>query len=297
MWSGDAGSRYADVTLMEGSRLDGTAGRPANLGRHDDWGAGGAYESYMGRWSARIAERFVAWLRVPPGRRWLDIGCGTGALSAAILDACAPSAVVGIEPSAGFRAAAAERLPDPRFTLVVGDAADLAVAGPPFDAIASNLVLNFVPHPPAAARVMFEATSPGGLTAACVWDYAGGLEFVRLFWDAASSLDDAAAELDEGKRFPLCARGPLSALFSEAGFVDVETDRITIPTVFHDFDDLWEPFTLGEGPAPGYVSSLPRDGRERLRRALMDRTKRESDGRIVLEASAWAVRGTRPQDS
>jgi trans-aconitate methyltransferase len=273
------------------------AGRAADAGRHDDWGGGGAYESYMGRWSARLAERFVAWLRVPPGQRWLDVGCGTGALSGAILDACGPSAVVGIEPSDGLRAAAAERLPDSRFTVVAGDAADLATASPPFDAVVSNLVLNFVPRPPAIARVMLDATSPGGLTAACVWDYAGGLEFVRLFWDVASSLDNAAAELDEGKRFPLCAPGPLGELFTEAGFVDVETDRITIPTVFHDFDDFWEPFTLGQGPAPGYVTSLPPDRRERLRRALMDRAKQESDGRVVLEASAWAVRGTRSEDS
>lgn len=265
--------------------------------RHDNWGEGSAYESYMGRWSTRLAERFVAWLAVPEGRRWLDVGCGTGALSAAILDSRRPSAVVGVEPADGFRAAAAARLPDPRFSVLPGDAADLSHAAPPFDAVVSGLVLNFVPDATEAARAMFEATSAGGLTAACVWDYAAGMEFIGLLWGAAKSLDGAVGELDEGERFPICAPGPLRNLFTEAGFVDVETDRITIATVFRDFEDLWVPFTLGQGSAPGYVASLSDVEREQLRHAMMDRADTASDGSIALEASAWAVRGTRPAKS
>ena len=265
--------------------------------RHDNWGDGEAYESYMGRWSARVAERFLAWLDVPAGRRWLDVGCGTGALSAAILDSRQPSAVVGIEPADGFRAAAAERLPDPRFTVVPGDAADLSPSAPPFEVIVSGLALNFVPDSTAAARAMFEATSPGGLTAAYVWDYASGMEFVALLWDVARSLDEGAGALDEGKRFPLRAPGPLRALFGEAGFANVVTERITIATVFRDFDDLWVPFTLGQGSAPGYVSSLSDAEREQVRRAMMERAPAASDGSIALQASAWAVRGTRSTGS
>jgi SAM-dependent methyltransferase len=275
---------------MRGGRTTTTS---ASQRQHDEWSVGDAYESYMGRWSEQLAPRFLGWLGVPPGRRWLDIGCGTGALSAAILESCRPSAVVGVEPSEGFRAAAVARLRDPRFTVVAGAASDLAPAAPLFDAVVSSLVLNFVPDEQAAARSMFDAASPSGVAAACVWDYAEGLGFVRLFWDAATELDERAAQLDEGRRFPICAPAPLRDLFAQAGFADVEVARITIPTVFDSVDDLWKPFTLGQGPAPGYASSLGADELEQLRQAVMNRTEPEADGRVVLQASAWAVRGTR----
>jgi SAM-dependent methyltransferase len=257
----------------------------------DTWERGDPYERYVGRWSRRMAPRFLAWLAVPAGQRWLDVGCGTGALCAAIADHGSPASLAGVEPSAGFLETAQRHLAG-QATLRGGNAAAIPFDGGAFDAVVSGLVLNFVPDPRAALAEMARVTRSGGVIAAYVWDYAGGMELMRAFWDAAVALDPDAARLDEGPRFPLCRPEALAQLFSAAGLQGVTTIALDIPTTFESFDDYWQPFLGGQGPAPAYAMSLDEASRARLRDRLCERLSPRADGLIVLNARAWAVRGT-----
>jgi SAM-dependent methyltransferase len=256
------------------------------------WAVGGAYEPYVGRWSRLVAQDFLVWLGVADGSVWLDVGCGTGALSQTVLTAADPAAVVGIDPSAGYLAYAREQLADPRVGFVVADARRLPLADGRFDAVVSGLVLNFVPDPAKAVREMARVTRAGGRVAAYVWDYAGRMELIRFLWDAAAAIDPAAVELDEGRRFGLCQPGPLAGLFEDAELAGVEVRPIEVPTRFRDFDDYWTPFLGGQGPAPGYVMALDEAQRAALREELRARLPVAADGSIPLGARAWAVRAT-----
>ena len=160
-----------------------------------------------------------------------------------------------------------------------------------FDAVVSGLVLNFLPNPEEALASMRERLHPAGTVAAYVWDYAEGMEFLRLFWEEAAAVDARAQSLDEGRRFAICRAPALEALFGAAGLVQVESRALEIPTDFAGFDDYWAPFLRGTGPAPGYVASLDPTSRELLRDRLTRRLQAEPDGAIRLRARAWAVRG------
>lgn len=256
----------------------------------DNWYSGDPYEQYVGRWSRRVAPKFLDWLALPPGLRWLDVGCGTGALSAAILDQCAPASVSAIEPSQGFLKAAQQRLGS-RVTFQQGGAAELAYADASFDVTVSGLVLNFIADGRAGLAAMRRVTRPGGCIAGYVWDYSGKMELMRYFWDAAVELDPAAGGLDEGVRFPLCRPGALADLFERAGLANVVTDAIDVETPFADFDDYWRPFLGGNGPAPAYAMSLDEPARARLRERIHERLPIGADGSLQLIARAWAVRG------
>lgn len=261
--------------------------------RRDVWASGALYEPYVGRWSRLVARELLAWLAIPPGGRWLDVGCGTGALSASILAHAAPCAVVGIDPSAGYVAYAQEQVRDPRARFEVGDARALPYEPGAFDAVASGLVLNFVPEPDRAVAEMARVSRAGGTVAAYVWDYAGRMELMRHFWDAAVALDPAAFALDEGRRFPLCQPGPLADFFRGAGLGDVEVRAIDVPTVFRDFEDYWSPFLGGQAPAPGYAMALDEESRATLRERIRAGLPFAPNGSIHLIARAWAARGTR----
>ncbi|MDP4500400.1 class I SAM-dependent methyltransferase [Nonomuraea turcica] len=258
---------------------------------HEVWARGDAYGFFMGRWSRRVAAAFVPWLGVPPGRRWLDAGCGTGALSAAVLAAADPAEVTGVDPAEGFIGHARAQIADARARFEVGDATSLSFPAGRFDAVVSGLVLNFVPEPARAVAEFARVAAPGATVAAYVWDYAEGMAMLRYFWDAATVLDPAAATLDEGARFPLCRPERLGELWTGTGLSSVAVEPIEVPTVFADFDDYWMPFLGGQGPAPGYVMALAEDHRTALRDALRRRLPTGPDGSIALTARAWAVRG------
>ena len=260
----------------------------------DRWSSGDAYEPYVGRWSRLIARAFLDWLAISPGAGWSDIGCGTGALSQAILERGAPRQVVGIDPSDDYLQHARARLTDPRTSFRLGDAQNLPAADAEFDAVVSGLVLNFVPDARRAVSEMRRITRPGGTVAAYVWDYAGRMECMRYFWDAAVALDPGAVELDEGRRFPLATPTALADLFTAAGCRAVASRAVDVPTVFEDFQDYWSPFLGGQGPAPGYCMALPEERRAALRERLEARLPLQPDGRIHLTARAWAVKGTTP---
>jgi SAM-dependent methyltransferase len=264
-----------------------------HVGRTDSWDSSDAYEPYVGRWSRLVARKFLVWLAVPPGGRWLDVGCGTGAIAQTILALAAPSRVVGVDPSPAYVASARERVNDPRAEFEVEDAHHLQSAPASFDAVVCGLVLNFVAEPDRALSEMTRVARPGGTVAAYVWDYAEGMQMMRHFWDAAGELDPRAQELDEGRRFPLCRPEPLTDLFRAAGLDKVEVRAIHVPTVFRDFEDYWSPFLGGQGPAPGYAMSLGQEQRARLRERIRAGLLTNPQGEYHLVARAWAVQGVR----
>lgn len=257
----------------------------------DNWLQGDAYDRYIGRWSLQLAPLFLSWLAIPPGRRWLDVGCGTGALSAAILAHGHPATLTGVEPSEGFLSAARQHLPA-SVRLAAGNAAAIPLQDAQVDVVVSGLVLNFVPDVPAALAEMSRVAAPGGTVAAYVWDYAEGMEMLRHFWDAAAQLDSAAAPLHEGRRFGLCRPEALRSAFEQAGLRDVGVAPLEIATPFTGFDDYWQPFLGAQGPAPAYVASLSEEQRLRLREALHARLPVAADGTLALRARAWAVRAS-----
>jgi SAM-dependent methyltransferase len=261
------------------------------VAKHDAWSAGDSYNAYMGRWSKKIAERFLDWLDADDNLDWLDVGCGTGALSSTILTRCAPRSLAGIEQSAGFVATARRDINDARVTFEVGDAQFLPFDDESRDMVVSALVLNFVPDMPKALSEMKRVVRSDGTVAFYVWDYpGGGMEFMNAFWRAAISLDPAAVGFGEGKRFPFCTPTGLTELVSNAGLRSAQCIAIEVPTIFDSFDDFWRPFTLGAGPAPGYCVSLPETSREELRKKLSNELPRGDNGSIAFNARAWAIR-------
>jgi len=256
----------------------------------DAWEQGSSYERYVGRWSREVAPLFLSWLQVPSGSRWLDVGCGTGALCATIVDRCAPASVTGVEPSEGFLRTASEHLAG-RVMLHRGSATAIPLGNASVDAVVSGLVLNFVDDQLAAVLEMSRVTAPGGTIGAYLWDYAGRMEFLRHFWNAARAFDETSTQLDEGVRFPLCDPEALARLFGSAGLEGVEVRAIDVPTVFASFDDFWQPFLGGQGPAPSYLMTLGTEARDALRDSIRQRLPTDDNGRIALTARAWAVRG------
>lgn len=255
----------------------------------DTWERGSPYEQYVGRWSRQVAPAFLSWLGIPSGRKWLDVGCGTGALCAAIMDHCSPSSVAGVEPSEGFLETATENLAG-RAELHQGSATAIPLGDGSVDVVVSGLVLNFVPDQRAALAEMARVTGKDGTIAAYVWDYAGKMELIRVFWDAATELDSDASSLDEGVRFPLCDPEALAKLFAGAGLQGVEVKPIDVTTRFSSFDDYWQPFLGGQGPAPAYAMSLDEAARGRLRDRIQARMPAAGNGSISLTARAWAAR-------
>jgi len=254
----------------------------------DSWDQGTDYDQFMGRWSRLVAARFIADLAVPRHKQWLDVGCGTGALLTTIHEVAEPASVAGVDPSRDFVTSASD---------ATGGAADVRVAfgddlpfdDDRFDVVVSGIALNFMPDPVRALREWRRVAASGATIAVYVWDYSGGMEFLRSFWDVVVNLDPAAHGLDEGVRFPLCQPASLAAAFRQAGMEQPRIDAIDVPTVFADFDDYWQPFTRGQGPAPGYVKGLAPDDRSRLKRSLRDSLAADEQGRIHLQARAWTA--------
>ena len=268
-----------------------TVGR--GTGASDGWSSGNAYEAYVGRWSRLVSVEFLDWLAVPVGQRWLDVGCGTGALARAILDSCDPSVVVGVDASPSFVEHARATVRDARARFELASAAATGLRDGAVDVVVSGLVLNFVPDIGAALAEAKRTVVPGGVVAGYVWDYAHGMQVIRRFWDAAVAHDPTVTAIDEAARFPNAAPEPLAAAFRAAGLEVVETRPIDVPTVFSDFDDLWTPFLRGTGPAPAYVASLTDADLSAVRDRLRGSIREESDGSIRLAARAWAVRSQR----
>ena len=251
-----------------------------------------AYERFMGRWSRLVAPRLVEFSQLPESGRILDVGSGTGSLAFAIAERNTGARVLGIDPSKEYVAyATAKSAFGERTTFEVGDAQQLPYPDTSFDAAVSLLVWNFIPDPAKALREVTRVTKPAGIISAAVWDYADGMRMLRIFWDAATSLDAAAEKLDE-KHMRLCRHDELAQLWKQAGLRNVEEQPIEITTRFQSFADYWEAFLLGQGPAGAYAVSLDRAKQQALHDALKRRLALANDNQaFALPARVWAVRG------
>jgi SAM-dependent methyltransferase len=256
--------------------------------QRENWSSSDKYERYMGRWSRLVADTFVQWLNLPAHLNWLDVGCGTGALSQHIATKTNPQQVTGVDLSAGFVSDAQHNIANAKF--LVSDAQKLPLLSASFDAVVSGLVLNFVPQPQQAVHEMRRVAKSNAIVSVYVWDYAGKMEFLRYFWDAAAIVDGSAKAFDQAERFSICQPDALAQVFKEARLNNVEIHPLEIDTVFQDFDDYWQPFTLGIFPAPKYTMSLSQEKRAELRQLLQNKLPIDTDGKIPLTARVWAVR-------
>ncbi|HEY8629826.1 MAG TPA: methyltransferase domain-containing protein [Gaiellaceae bacterium] len=246
----------------------------------------GAYDAFMGRYADRLAPLLIAFAGVQRGERVLDVGCGPGSLTEALGQVVGPEQVAAVEPSEPFAAATAERVPDAE--VQVGAAESLPWAADTFDVALAQLVVNFMSDADAGVAEMRRVVHPGGTVAACTWDYSGGMTMLRTFWDAALSLDPDTP--DEARTMRYNDPDVLQELWLRAGLKAVENDALVVEVAYTGFDDYWEPFTGGVGPAGAYTSSLDADRRAALREECRRRLG-DPDGAFTLSAKAWAVKG------
>jgi SAM-dependent methyltransferase len=258
----------------------------------DSWQSGNAYDRFMGRWSALVAPKFLRWLAVPPAVRWLEVGCGTGSLTRLVLETYRPSDIIAVDSSAEFISYAQPQVNSSSARFMVGLAQSLPLNSSSCNTVVSGLLLNFVPQPAVALSEMRRVAKRGGKIGVFVWDYAAGMAMLRHFWDVAVELDKNALDFDEGRRFPICQEGELEALFREGGMKQVETTAVQITTRFESFDNYWQPFLGGVGPAPSYTARLTEPNRQELEEKLRQSLPINKDGSISLPARAWAVKGT-----
>src|SRR4051794_8808543 len=253
-----------------------------------------AYDRHIGRYSPQLAAGLIRAAGVAQGMRVLDVGCGTGALTAALARSLGAASVAAVDPSPGFAAACSARVPDA--DVREAGAESLPFPDGAFDAVLSQLVLTFVDDLPGALREMMRVTRPGGVVAAAVWDYRDGMTLLRRFWDAAVELGlDGAAEADEGISMRPATPAELRTAFERAGLRDVATGTLTARSRYASFDDLWAPFDAGVGPAGAFCADLGADDRAALAGRYWAALG-AGDGELALEARAWWVRGTRADE-
>jgi SAM-dependent methyltransferase len=248
--------------------------------------AAAAYDAFMGRYSALLSPQLADLARVREGQRVLDVGCGTGALTAELAGRVGASRVAAVDPSASFVAATAAKLPGVDVRHASAEA--LPFPGDTFDAALAQLVVHFLADPVAGLREMARVTSPGGTIAACVWDHAGGKGPLATFWAAARELDPG---IDDESHLPGVREGHLVELFEAAGLGDVTPATLLARRDHRSFDEWWEPFTRGVGPAGAYVRTLDDAHREALRAACR---RRLPAGTFAVTGVAWAARGVVP---
>jgi SAM-dependent methyltransferase len=252
------------------------------------------YEQSMGRWSRRLARAFLDFAAIGSPKTVLDVGCGTGSLTFAVAASTPQATVTGLDYSQAYLDFAASRASgDQRLSFEQGDAAALRFDDQAFDATLSLLVLNFVPEADRAARELVRVTKSGGVVAASVWDFRGGLTFMRVFADTAAALDpDGDAFRAKLFSSPFTGPGEFAAAWAEMGLREVEQTALTIRMEFTSFSDYWEPWLGGQGTVGAYATALTDEKRtlieQHLRRAYLSGS---DDGPRSFAATAWAVRG------
>jgi ubiquinone/menaquinone biosynthesis C-methylase UbiE len=249
---------------------------------------GEAYERLMGRWSRLVGETFLDWLDVPKGLRWLDVGCGNGAFTEELIARCAPSAVIAIDPSDDQLAYARTRRGAKTADFRVGDAQKLAFDAGSFDVAVMALVISFLPDPAQAAAEMARVVRPGGWVATYMWDIPSGGAPTDPIYVTMESLGKTSARPANPM---ISRREAMQDLWEKAGLESIDTQVIRIPVVYSDFDDFWDSNTVLIGPQGKLIAGMSMSAREQLRTDLRDRLPTASDGRIVYESFANAVKG------
>lgn len=242
-----------------------------------------AYDRFMGRYSSPLAPRLADFAGVTSGQRALDVGCGPGALTAELVRRLGAGAVAAVDPSEPFVAAARARHGGVDVQLAAAEL--LPFVDDEFDVTLGQLVVHFMSDPVGGLREMARVTRPGGGVAACVWDHAGGEGPLSRFWEAARALD---AGVEDESQYAGAREGHLAELFRQAGLHDVEETALSVTVEHASFDEWWEPFTLGVGPAGAHLSGLDPARRGQLRDLCREAMPGE---RLTVTASAWAARG------
>jgi len=249
----------------------------------------GAYERFVGRYGPSLAAAFADFAGVTDGMRALDVGCGPGPLTALLAGRLGAGRVSAAEPSEAFAAACRERVPG--VEVVEAGAEELPFEDDRFDITLSQLVVNFIDEPVEGVREMARVTHPGGVVAACVWDYGGEMTLLRKFWDAAIEiLPERARVADEGVSMEWCGEGQLAGLWAAAGLDIVRSGDLLAQAEYANFEDLWSPLPTGVGPAGAFCASLDESEQKRLKRAFRRRLG-VGEGPFELTARAWAVVG------
>lgn len=260
----------------------------------DRWTSGADYDQWMGRWSRLLAQEFLNWLDLPSGLRWIDICCGSGVITEAIIERNAPASVVGVDVSSDQINFAREHRASTNVTFETADAMSLPFADASFDAAVCGLGLNYLPNPSHGLEELRRVTRPSGTVALYVWDYEQGARFLREFWDAAIAIDSDAVAFDQARRFPMCTPEGLRGLFEQAKLEDLSLQPLEIVTRFASFDDYWDPLQSGQGSAPNYLKTRNQQTKTAIRDRLTRALPRDPDGAIEMPACAWAVRARRP---
>jgi SAM-dependent methyltransferase len=249
-----------------------------------------AYDRWVGRYGSQLSAALIEFAGIEPGMRALDVGCGPGALTSALVGRLGAGNVVAADPSEPFVETCRSRLAGVEVVLAGAEA--LPFADAQFDSALSQLVVNFMNDAEAGVREMARVTRSGGVVAACVWDYAGEMTLMREFWAAAREVDpERGSAADEGAVMRWCGEGELAELWRSAGLNDVRFGALTVEAAYEDFDDLWSPLPSGVGPAGAFCKSLDDHGRA----ALYDAYRRRlgvGEGPFELRARAWAAAGT-----
>jgi ubiquinone/menaquinone biosynthesis C-methylase UbiE len=245
--------------------------------------AADAYDRFMGRYSLPLAPLFADFAAVAPGQRVLDVGCGPGALTGELVDRVGSAAVCAIDPSEPFVDALRERYPDVAVQRAAAD--QLPFADDEFDAAVAQLVVHFMADPVAGLREMARVTRSAGAVAACVWDFGSGSGPLSLFWQAARQLEP---DVEDEAGMAGAREGHLTELFAEAGLHEVEERGLSISVQHNSFEEWWEPYTFGVGPAGSYTAGLDPARRTQLRELCRDLLP---EAPFVLTARAWAARG------
>jgi ubiquinone/menaquinone biosynthesis C-methylase UbiE len=249
-----------------------------------------AYDGHVGRYGSELARGLIGLAGVGGGDRVLDVGCGTGLLTAELAAVVGADRVAAVDPSEPFVEACRRRVPGADVRLAAAE--DLPFADATFDGALSQLVVNFMGDAEAGVGQMGRVTRPGGTVAACVWDYAEGMTLLRKFWDAAAALDPAAAPFDEGVSMRHCQPDSLRALWESVGLHGVTSTELNPSVRYASFEELWAPITTGVAPSGAYTVSLDDDGRRALREEFHRRLG-SPEGPFELTARAWAVVGRR----
>ena len=245
----------------------------------------------MGNWSRLVAQKFLLWLKETNdvnAKSWLDVGCGTGALTFEIANNFNPAHILGIDPSP-------EYLPNnsnhDNIEFKVGNSSQIPVKGEIYDYIVSGLALNFMDDKTASIGEMKRVLKHNGCLALYVWDYSEQMEFLRVFWDAAGEIKPEAKKLDEGVQFPVCKKPALIKLFTECQLKEIKITELIIDTKFTNIESYWKPFLGGQGPAGSFLISLDEPERKLVKYKIMKHLGISKNEPITLKARAYAIQG------